>query len=49
MMAEIKRVPRRWTPGDWFCALVITSAIAWIAIEILPAFFDGRVAQVVSR
>lgn len=45
---QLKRVPRRWTPGDWFCAIVSLAAVVWIALEILPAFFDGRVAQVVG-
>lgn len=40
---------RRWGAGDWFCCLVLFGAVLWIVMEILPAFFDGRVAQVVGR
>lgn len=45
--AEHRR--RTWKLGDWVCAGVLVAAVAWIVITILPAFFDGRVAQVVGR
>src|SRR6185437_3383208 len=38
---------RAWHAGDWFCAAVLVMTIVWIAFEIMPAFLDGRVAQVV--
>lgn len=37
---------RRWTCGDWACASVLTFAVLWLLIEVVPAFFDGRVAAV---
>lgn len=46
-----KEVPRRhrWMAGDWFCAAVLVVTVAWLLIEVLPAFFDGRVASAVAR
>ena len=33
--------PRKhqWTPGEWFCALVVATAAAWLVAEVLPGFF----------
>lgn len=43
------RPQRRWSAGDWFSFAVIGGAVLWLLLAVAPAFFDGRVAQVVGR
>jgi hypothetical protein len=39
------RQPRRL--GDMLCTVFLVTVVVWLLLEIAPAFFDGRVAQVV--
>lgn len=48
VISAADRRRREWKAGDWFCAALLLAAI-WVLISLLPAFFDGRVAQVVGR
>lgn len=49
LISAADRRRKEWKAGDWVCAGVLVAAMLWILIAILPAFFDGRVAQVVGR
>jgi hypothetical protein len=33
--------------GESICTVFLITVVIWLLVEIVPAFFDGRVAQVV--
>lgn len=47
VMVDFGAQRRRWNIADW--VWVVIGIAMWFGFEILPAFFDGRVARAVGR